>query len=103
VDAAVFGEAWAAAAEKGGAKTFRGKIVATPPNNDGHWNVKFDDDGETFSVEGSHLTLAGSESVSQNEAGAGSDEPAPANNVIPIVAGSIESAPDSAPVEKAPA
>merc|ERR1719331_2319078 len=103
VDAAVFGEAWAAAAEKGGAKTFRGKIVATPPDNDGHWNVKFDDDGETFSVEASHLALVGKESESKKEAGAGSDEPAPANNVIPIVAGSIESAPDSAPVEKAPA
>jgi ferredoxin-nitrite reductase len=103
VDAAVFGEAWAAAEEKGGKKTFRGTIAATPPNNDGHWNVKFDDDGETFSVEASHLTLVGKESESKKEAGASSDKPAPANNVVPIGAGSVEPAPDSAPVEKAPA
>jgi ferredoxin-nitrite reductase len=66
VDAAAFGEAWAAAAEKGGPKTFRGTIVATPPNNDGHWNVKFDD-GETFSTEARHLTLVVSELASESE------------------------------------
>jgi hypothetical protein len=66
VDAVVFGEAWAAAAEKGGPKTFRGTIVATPPNNDGHWNVKFDD-GETFSTEARHLTLVVSELSSESD------------------------------------
>ncbi len=55
-DCKAFGPQYVEAARNGGPKKFRGVIVATPPNSD-HWNVEYDDDGETFATEARHLTL----------------------------------------------
>jgi hypothetical protein len=55
-DCKAFGPQYVEAARNGGPKKFRGVIVATPPNSD-HWNVEYDDDGETFATESKHLTL----------------------------------------------